>query len=78
MSMYVLSQTLFRRRISSASVGEASAGTCSSKLVGDQKRFQIEGGRAGGGVIGTEITPPRTSLGKAEHLHLLMDAHPLS
>ena len=62
MSMYVLSQTLFLFRICSASFGEASAGTCSSRLVGDQKRFQIEGGWAGGEDIEAEITPSPISL----------------
>lgn len=58
-SMYVLSQTSLRSRIASASSSVASPGTTSSKLMGDQKRFQIDAAGRGceTGVIALELTP---------------------
>ena len=45
MSMYVLIHTSLRCLMAAASSAGASNGTGSSKLLGDQKRFQIEDGR---------------------------------
>ena len=62
MSMYVLSQTSLRYLIASASSAVAPSGTTSSRLVGDQKRFQIDAAarECESGLIAPELTRGRS------------------
>jgi hypothetical protein len=56
MSMYVLSQMSFLCSMASASSADAAGGTSSRRLVGDQKRFEIEAGRRCEGLIAADRT----------------------